>query len=172
MAGIDVRTVIRAIGRGELAAKKQGRSHVVRRESVEEWLNSLPDADVGDTAPERSWSVQDVSDAWQIPREQIVRMVREGEVGYFKGKRGSFRFFTEHIKQIRDALVFPASRPVAARVAFRDEFSILETMGVSPRSVKLRRNRAIANGSYQGRPDAPAPPAAPLKVAARRRRRS
>jgi excisionase family DNA binding protein len=58
-----------------------------------------------------SWSKAEVAAAWGISPKAIDRLVRNGQVGYYRAGR-SRRFYTEHVQQIRAALEVEA-QPVS-----------------------------------------------------------
>lgn len=50
-----------------------------------------------------SWSKAEVAAAWGISPKAIDRLVKSGQVGYYRAGR-SRRFYGEHVQQIRAAL--------------------------------------------------------------------
>lgn len=52
----------------------------------------------------RSISIDEAAALLGCSEHQIRQLIRERRVGFTKGKRSSFRFFPEHLEQIKDAL--------------------------------------------------------------------
>lgn len=83
----------------------------------------------------QTWSIDEVSKALGITRDQINALIRDGKVGYYLGKKRSRRFFVDHIAQIRAALEVPAS--------FTPQADVFSRIGVTRQSASRQRRRAI-----------------------------
>lgn len=75
-----------------------------------------------------SWSREEIARAWHISPRVIDRLVREGEIGYYRAGR-SRRFFAEHVAQIRSAIEVTPDAP--------DD----DVPGLSRRSAAIRRSK-------------------------------
>lgn len=65
----------------------------------------------GTIAP--SWSLTEVCEAWGLSDRAVAGLVREGKVGYFRGRKRSIRFYPEHVAQLRELLeVKPQPTPI------------------------------------------------------------
>ena len=53
---------------------------------------------------QRSWSREEVEQAFGISKGQINKLIKSGVVGYILGKNRKRRFMAEHIGQIRAAI--------------------------------------------------------------------
>ena len=76
----------------------------------------------------RSWSREEVEQAFGITSQKIDELIKSGQVGYILGKNRKRRFMAEHIGQIRDAIEVKPAEPL--KVTY-DE---LRAMGVTHRS--------------------------------------
>lgn len=65
-----------------------------------------------------SWSIFEVCEAWGVSDRAVAQLVRDGKVGYFRGRKRSIRFYPEHIAQLRELLEVKA-QPVPVRLNTR-----------------------------------------------------
>lgn len=65
------------------------------------------------TTLEQSWSAAEICRALDISDRQLTALITGGKVGYYRGKRGTRRFFAEHVEEIRSALEVKAQQPVS-----------------------------------------------------------
>ena len=79
-----------------------------------------------------SWSIEDITKAWDITRDQINALIRDGKVGYYLGKNRQRRFFADHLAQIRAGL----------EVQPRVNTDVFSRIGVNPATAARLRGRS------------------------------
>lgn len=77
-----------------------------------------------------SVSMEEACEIFGCSADQILKLIKEGRVGYVKGQRRSRRFFREHLDQIKACLEFKPREP-----------DIYDEIGLTHRSATIRRNR-------------------------------
>lgn len=76
----------------------------------------------------QTYSADEVCDAFALTRDALDKLIRDGKVGYYVGKRAK-RFLPEHIQQLRAAI----------EVKPQPEVDALSLIGVTRRGVSRRR---------------------------------
>lgn len=93
----------------------------------------------GETAYPRSVSLDEASEILGCSTGQIRSLIRERKIGWSKGKRNSFRFFPEHLQQIKEALEV---KPRVADPSIEEQIRFIENLSRSPRRKSARRKAA------------------------------